>query len=287
MRMHRPNRHRVGLAMAFVLALVANAVPTSLQAEELAAARLSLDLRTRVQPFKGRDVWQEVVLQEQLPADKTAILICDMWDKHWCQNATTRCDALAHKMAPIVDAAREAGVLIVHAPSETMNFYEAQPQRTRIVETPQVEPPAALPLADHPLPIDDSGGGCDDADESSYYQAWTRQHPAISIAGDDVISDDGRQIYSYLQQRGIENLIVMGVHTNMCVLGRSFGIRQMSRWGLRCILVRDLTDTMYDPRKPPYVSHDEGTALVVEHIEKYWCPSIASSNLADSLRAKN
>ena len=71
----------------------------------------------------------------------------------------------------------------------------------------------------------------------------------------------------------------MGVHTNMSVLGRSFGIRQMVRWGLSVALVRDLTDTMYNPAMPPYVSHDEGTRLVVEYIEKFWCPTILSSDL--------
>ncbi|MBT5709898.1 isochorismatase, partial [Candidatus Poribacteria bacterium] len=66
---------------------------------------------------------------------------------------------------------------------------------------------------------------------------------------------------------------------NMCVLGRSFGIRQMTRWGIRVALVRDLTDAMYNPAMAPHVSHDEGTELVVQHIEKYWCPTVLSSDL--------
>jgi hypothetical protein len=36
---------------------------------------------------------------------------------------------------------------------------------------------------------------------------------------------------------------------------------------------------MYDPRKPPFVSHTRGTELVVEHIEKHWCPSIVGDDL--------
>jgi hypothetical protein len=71
----------------------------------------------------------------------------------------------------------------------------------------------------------------------------------------------------------------MGVHTNMCVLGRSFGIRQMVRLGKNVVLVRDLTDAMYDPRQPPFVSHTRGTEMVIEHIEKYWCPSVLSEDL--------
>jgi hypothetical protein len=36
---------------------------------------------------------------------------------------------------------------------------------------------------------------------------------------------------------------------------------------------------MYNPGMPPYVSHDEGTALVVEYIEKFYSPTIDSSQL--------
>ncbi len=87
-----------------------------------------------------------------------------------------------------------------------------------------------------------------------------------------------------MQHRGIKNLIIMGVHTNMCVLGRSFGIRQMTRWGVSCVLVRDLTDAMYNPEKVPYVSHKRGTELVVEHIEKYWCPTIMYKDIIKESR---
>jgi len=40
-----------------------------------------------------------------------------------------------------------------------------------------------------------------------------------------------------------------------------------------------MTDTMYNPARPPYVSHDEGTQLVIGYIERFWCPTIASDEL--------
>jgi hypothetical protein len=134
--------------------------------------------------------------------------------------------------------------------------------------------------------VDASDGGCDDARPAKSFRAWKRQHAAIPVGDKDVISDSGEEIYSLLRRRGIRNLLVMGVHTNMCVLGRSFGIRQMTRWGIRCVLVRDLTDAMYNPKKAPFVSHAEGTELVVRHIEKYWCPSVLSKDLLGEKAAK-
>ena len=114
-------------------------------------------------------------------------------------------------------------------------------------------------------------------------RVFTKQHAGLDIIGYDGVSDSGQEIYNFLQQEGIKNVANMGVHTNMCVLGRSFGIRQMVRLGMNVVLVRDLTDCMYDPRDPPYVSHARGTELVIEHIEKYWAPSVTSRELVQGL----
>jgi nicotinamidase-related amidase len=241
-----------------------------------------LNLRTRVEPFKGSSLWQEVGFQQEFSCHDTALLICDMWDKHWCSGASQRVDALAGKMEPVIEAARARGILIIHAPSETMDFYKNTPERQRILAVRKVEPPPGLNFPDPPLPIDDSDGGCDTKGDR-FYKAWARENPQIGIAPEDVISDDGNEIYSLLKQQAIKNVLVMGVHTNMCVLNRPFAIKQMTKWGIRCILVRDLTDTMYNPQDRPYVPHDQGTQLVVEYIEKYWCPSVLSTDLVRSL----
>jgi nicotinamidase-related amidase len=243
--------------------------------------KMRLKLRSRVEPFKGSGEWQEVFFDRQYPVRETAVLICDMWDKHWCSGAARRVDELVKVMAPVVDRARARGIQIIHAPSEVMDFYKETPERKRILALPRVDAPAPVDLSDPPLPVDDSNGGCDTAD--AFYKAWTRQHPAIRITGDDVVSDNGGEIYSLLKQKGIHNLLIMGVHTNMCILNRSFAIKQMTRWGIRCALVRDLTDSMYNPKDPPFVGHNEGTELIIEHIEKHWAPSLLSTDLLTAL----
>ena len=65
----------------------------------------------------------------------------------------------------------------------------------------------------------------------------------------------------------------------MCVLGRTFGIRGQVKLGNNVVLARDLTDAMYNPEMPPNVSHKSGTELVIEHIEKYWAPSVEWKDL--------
>jgi nicotinamidase-related amidase len=245
---------------------------------------MRLRLRTRVEAFKGSGIWDEVQFEKEFPIAGTGLLICDMWDNHWCSGAAQRVNALVKAMDPVVGQARAGGIQIIHAPSEVMPFYKDYPQRQRMLAMPQVSPPSGLELSDPPLPIDDSKGGCDTSADK-FYKAWSRQHPGIRIAGDDAISDNGPEIYSLLKKQGIGNLLVMGVHTNMCVLKRTFAIRQMTKWGIRCVLVRDLTDSMYDPRTSPFVPHEQGTELVVQHIEKYWCPSVLSPELTRALRS--
>jgi len=163
-----------------------------------------------------------------------------------------------------------------------MDFYKDTPQRRRMTEAAKVQPAAILHLTDPPLPIDDSDGGCDTADK--FYKAWSREIATIRIAPEDGISDAGVEIYSFLRGRGVDTVLIMGVHTNMCVLNRSFAVKQMTNWGMRCILVRDLTDSMYNPKDRPFVSHERGTGLVVEHIEKYWAPTVLSSEFVRALR---
>jgi nicotinamidase-related amidase len=246
----------------------------------LATARgadLKLDLRTRVELFKGSGDWQEMHTSKTLPAGQTAILICDMWDDHWCKGASRRVGELADRMNPVLDEARKLGILIVHAPSETMDFYKDTPQRKLMLALERVEPPPALGLSDPPLPIDDKAGGCDTHD--AFFKAWKRENAKLRIADGDVVSDKGTEIYSLLRLRGIKNVLVMGVHTNMCVLNRTFAIKQMTKWGVRCVLIRDLTDAMYDPQARPFVSHERGTEMVIEHIEKYWCPTALSKDI--------
>lgn len=238
---------------------------------------LRLHLRTRVEAFKGSGEWEEVFLTRELPAQETALLLCDVWDKHWCEGATRRVGEMVSTMNEVVALARNRGVQIVHAPSDTLDFYADSPHRQRILAVPRVAPPEPLAIPDAPLPIDDSDSGCDTGQEP-WYKAWTRQHPAIEITGNDVISDNGAEVYSLLRAQGISHLILMGVHTNMCVLGRSFAIRQMTRWGIRCLLLRDLTDALYNPAKPPFVDHFTGTELVIQHIERYWCPTLTSAD---------
>jgi nicotinamidase-related amidase len=283
-----PNAARILTA----LVLIGSLLPMNLQAQ----SELSLTLRSRVRSkSKAADgpAFQQREKQARWKAKETAIIICDMWDDHWCRSAARRVVELAGPMNDVVKTARSQGIFIIHAPSSVVSFYQNTPQRQLALKAPFAKTPKPLsatdrwgtawcwPDPDHEgaLPIDDSDMGCDCPQKCTIREAWTRQIASLDIGPDDAITDNGQETYNLLQARGIKNVILMGVHLNMCVLGRPFAIRQMVRMGKNVVLMRDLTDTMYDPRQYPYVSHFRGTELMVEHVEKYWCPTITSTAL--------
>jgi nicotinamidase-related amidase/type 1 glutamine amidotransferase/ketosteroid isomerase-like protein len=274
LRIWRVSGDRVQLALDLENPIPANAQPSHL---------LTLQVRRR-SPNTGTSIVAEK--QRTWEPSKTALIICDMWDKHWCPTATARVNEMVPRMNKVVEEARKKGVLIIHAPSECMKFYADTPQRKLAKTAPQATRlapnidkwSARLPL-EPKLPIDDSDGGCDCDPAPKPYQAWTRQHPGITIVEGDAMSDSGVEIWNLLESRGLQNVILMGVHTNMCVLGRPFGLRQMAENGKNVVLVRDLTDAMYNPKKAPFVSHRRGTELVIEHIEQHVCGTIHSADL--------
>ncbi len=95
----------------------------------------------------------------------------------------------------------------------------------------------------------------------------------------DYISDRGDEVWNILKDRKIRHVILVGVHTNMCVIGRPFGLRRMVANGFETVLMRDMTDCMYNPKRWPFVDHVTGNQLIISHIEKFVCPTITSDQI--------
>lgn len=266
-----------------ILQLVFALLAVSFIGQALSAGEmLSLKTRSRTEKNAGKFVVQEKNIQWD--AKKTAIVVCDMWNEHWCRGATGRVGEMAPRMNEVLTAARKKGVLIIHCPSGTLDYYKDTPMRKLAQQAPTLK--TKIPLqrwcyldekTEAALPIDDRDGGCDCWPTCKTRKAWSRQIDVLDIQPGDAITDSG-EAYYLMKQRGIDNVIVMGVHTNMCVLGRPFSIRQMVYQKQNVVLMRDMTDTMYNSRSKPYVPHTKGTDLVIDHIEKFWCPTITSTD---------
>jgi nicotinamidase-related amidase len=262
----------------FLAALLAAPLAASAQPLQLHLRRL-----VETEPRSGQ--WKAVETAAQWEPRQTAAIICDMWDQHWCGGATARVAEMAPRMNQFVNALRQRGVLIIHCPSGTMKFYEDTPGRSLAQSAPKVETRFPLletcPLdaaREAPLPIGNSDGGCDDDPPCKRGSPWQREIATIEIKPGDAVAEKLEPCYLMLQ-RGITNIIYMGVHQNICILQRPFGIRQMVAQGMNVVLVRDLTDSMYNSRSKPFVDHFTGSDLVTWHIEKYWGPTMTSDQV--------
>ena len=286
---------------ALLAALAFAAVAFAAEEPKDAGGKLSLRLRQRVETKPGSGRFDTVTRPAEWGAARTAVIVCDMWDLHHCLNAVRRGAEMAPRMDRFLVEARNRGALIIHAPSECMAAYKDHPARKRAQQIPRAKNLPKdigkwcnrIPAEEKgTYPIDQSDGGEDD--DPAEHRAWAdklkamgrnprapwkSQTDALTIRDTDLISDSGEEIWSALEQRGISNVILLGVHTNMCVLGRPFGLRQMAKNGKNVVLVRDLTDTMYNPQRAPFVDHFTGTDLIVEHVEKWVCPTITSDQL--------
>ncbi|MFM9966631.1 MAG: hypothetical protein ACKV2Q_36090 [Planctomycetaceae bacterium] len=247
-----------------------------------------------------RTVVEEV--ERRWEAKETAVIVCDVWDAHHCLNAVRRLEEFAPRMNDVLKEARKRGATIIHSPSDCMAAYEDHAARKRAVTAPaaKVKPKdvefwcSRIPSEEQAVyPIDQSDGGEDD-DPAEHVEwaarlkvmgrnpgmPWKSQSKLIEIDADrDFISDRGDEVWNVLESRGIKNVILVGVHLNMCVLGRPFGLRQMVRNGKNVVLMRDMTDCMYNPKRWPQVDHFTGNDLVISHVERFVCPTITSDQI--------
>ncbi len=218
------------------------------------------------------------------PAE-TAAIVCDMWNVHWCRGASARVAEIAPRMNELLAALRRRGVLVIHAPSETMDYYRDHPARRLAASAPPVATAVPLerwvgvdPAREAPMPYRHTQTQCDCEPACRCQSPWTHEIETLEIAEGDAITDSAEALY-LMRQRAIDQVIIMGVHANICVLGRPFGIRQLVRQGMQVLLVRDMTDTMNDRGTDRYTGHFTGTDLVVNHIETYWCPTVTSDQV--------
>jgi nicotinamidase-related amidase len=283
------------LTVAACLCLMATGTP--LVADEW------LEWQVRWQRAGDQDrEFRRVERNERWPAERTAFIVCDVWDAHHSINAVRRLEQFIPRLEAVLQEARRRGAVIIHAPSDCMPAYHDHPARLRAIQT-SAAPTSPLGIewwcsripaeeqADYPIDQSDGGEDDDPVEHAAWAEQlrlqgrnpalpWQRQADGIQIDSErDYLTDRGDEVWNILTDRGIDQVVLTGVHANMCVLGRPFGLRQMARAGKRVVLMRDLTDSMYNPARWPFVDHFTGHDLVISHIERYVCPTVTSDQL--------
>jgi hypothetical protein len=235
--------------------------------------------------------WITRRVHEAVLPSQGAVIVCDMWDTHWCRAAAKRVDELAKPIDRFLRYMRRIGFTIVHCPSNTMDYYADHPARSRILQAPQMlaEPPLEKwrpldPTREGPLPFDDSDGGCACEPKCTYSRPYTHENDGILIDPQCDLIGDGFEVYHALRARDIKTIFYCGVHANICIPGRPFGMRQMADHGFSCVLVQDLIDVMYNPTMPPQIDHFDAIDRMAEHLSRYWCTCSTSHEITGADR---
>jgi len=259
--------------------------PTSPSTSNFDSTKVRIKLRSKSEFFKGTGEYQNVFVEKDYNPKQVAILVIGMWNTHASLSAAQKLDEMAPKMDKWLKESRSLGMQVIFGGSSwekgpKADYWKNSSFRKEISKCP-FYPLKDCGLSVPPLPIDDTDGGYDaETDKNpNFSRSKVDFHPGVEMVEGDALSGLNKEILNYLYHKKIEILLVCGAHTNMCILDRPYALKGLVRYGFPCALVRDLTDSMYNPKKSPYVSHDEGTALVVDFIEKHVCPSMVSAEI--------
>jgi nicotinamidase-related amidase len=236
---------------------------------------IELDLQTR-DPDSGRILSN----QRQLDPARTGIVIIDMWNYHWCMTAAQRVAALAPRMNAALAAARLLGMQVIWAPTDVASQYAGRAQRERSTAVPYFSRPEPAEFVCR-LTAKQGPCLCGPGIPCLVNYGWDAMNADLLIDASDLINSGVDELYGNCRTRNLDHLIYMGVHTNVCVMGKPEAIRNMASAGLHCMLARDLTDaiTHYDPESA--YTPEDGTAQTVADIERAGIPTI---NMAGEMR---
>jgi hypothetical protein len=271
---------RISLALMAVYLSCAQMAAEAAQSDSLPkkpAAKVELiELTLQRRDPKTGDI---VLTKEEIDPRKVGIVVVDMWNFHWCKTSAARVTALVPRMSHALEAAHSMGMTIFWCPSDVADNYAGTIQYQAAVSAPRHTPPPMKDLVCPPAP---DGGGCTCGGERCLGNyGWDAMNPDLHMHEDDFMPNDVETLYSLCVEHGITYLIYFGVHTQICLLGKSIGLKNMTQLGFHCILARDLTDAhgLYDPEKG--ITPDQFTSNVVAHFEKYLAPTI---NMVDELK---
>ena len=185
----------------------------------------------------------------QVPPAQAAIVLVDCWDIHVTASHVERTAQICReRIRPALDACREIGVTVIHAPSP--NVAHKFPQWLRYAGdselAPQPEPAPAWPPPDFAkrrgewarLKVDRTETW---AAEIAQINDDRYIDDSVFPQPDDFIIANGQQLHRLCAHREILYLFYVGFATNLCVPHRDYGMLAMRERGYGLILLRDCT----------------------------------------------
>jgi nicotinamidase-related amidase len=229
-------------------------------------------------------------LDMEFPAERTALVLVDMWNVHFIRSWIERAEHISREFViPAMDAARDAGLTIVHAPCPEVAMQYPD-------HLPSVPPAPPQPSSGPDWPPHEfrSRSG-----EYAAYRGPRDQPPGIATHWDKVKGDlsmsplvdvrpnetvvaTGRELHHVLAKAGIYHTIYAGFAANWCLMGRDYGIRAMSRYGYHMVVLRDCTTGV---EFPDTIDDNLVTELVIREVEQQYGFSASNEDFREACRA--
>lgn len=192
-----------------------------------------------------------------------AIIIIDMWDKHWNQQVNQRNIQLAKNINTYINNERKKGNIIIHNPNNCKKYYLKHSSwlNTKNIIDNKIIKKFKKKIFDDKLKTDfviNMPYIWKDPDHiiKNKIYPWKKQTDLISINEMDYIAFKGSDVMCILNKHNITELIYTGVHLNCCITWtRTTSVLIMKSNNINCEIEYDLTDTIYDERYSKYAQN--------------------------------
>jgi nicotinamidase-related amidase len=205
-----------------------------------------------------------------LPVEQTALVLVDMWNTHFIETWLERAVRLTRDaVLPVIAAARQAGLPIVHAPSPPIAERYAQLARHR---SPEPGSPRQWPPPEFLQRQGDYAAFRGPRSQPPGIDVHWKEHaerldmsPAVEVRDEDFVIATGQQLHELAEERKILHMVYAGFATNWCILNRDYGMRAMGARGYNLILLRDATTGV---EFPDTVEAGFATEIAIREVEQ-------------------
>ena len=239
--------------------------------------------------YINEDEFHLNTLHWELPVNQIALILVDVWSDHYAKTHLDRGrDITLNRILPVLEAFRELGAAVIHAPSPSCAT--KYPQWTQFAGNDEVFGRPSQPRDNWPPPEFRSKTG--------EYAKWARPKdpkdaffdsiienrsiiPEVAPQDGDHVILNGDQLHRLLKHKQILQLFYVGFAANMCVPFRDYGMRAMHDRGYDVTLLRDCTSAIEVAETYPDMLLSKAAVVEIEQTVGY---SAASEDLVAACR---
>ena len=190
--------------------------------------------------------------QLDIPLNQAALVLVDCWNVHYSESFCSRATRIVEeKIVPVVNAARQIGLPVIHAPTSRVAWKHEQSNKNFDGCDDEIPPTyASIDPQWPPQEFVEREGEYAGFRRLYHASGWKDHYPEFDIAEaltpepEDYVVRSGDHLHNVLKHRKILHLFYAGFATNICLIHRDYGMKAMADRGYNMILIRDCTSAL-------------------------------------------